>query len=64
MELNINSPAYFTKHSYNDFVSKYKNGMTLMEIVAEGKISRRTAYRYKAYYEELKKMQEENVLYE
>ncbi len=50
--------------SYNDFVSKYKNGMTLMEIVAEGKISRRTAYRYKAYYEELKKMQEENVLYE
>lgn len=44
--------------SYNDFVSKYKNGMTLMEIVAEGKISRRTAYRYKAYYEELKKMQE------
>jgi len=39
--------------SYNDFAIKYKGGMTLMEIVAEGEISRRTAYRYKAYYEEL-----------
>jgi predicted DNA-binding transcriptional regulator YafY len=29
--------------------------MAIMEIVAEGKISRRTAYRYKAYYDELKK---------
>lgn len=27
--------------------------MTIMEIVAEGKISRRTAYRYKAYYDAL-----------
>ena len=44
--------------SYNDFASKYENGMTLMEIVAEGKISRRTAYRYKTYYEELKGEQE------
>lgn len=44
--------------AYNDFVIKYEGGMAIMEIVAEGDISRRTAYRYKAYYEELKKMQE------
>ncbi len=44
--------------SYNDFVIQYEGGMTIMEIVNQGAISRRTAYRYKAYYEELKKMQE------
>jgi hypoxanthine phosphoribosyltransferase len=44
--------------AYNDFVVKYEGGMAIMEIVAEGDISRRTAYRYKAYYDELKKMQE------
>lgn len=43
------------KKSYNDFVVKYENGMTLVEIVSEGNISRRTAYRYKAYYDELMK---------
>ena len=43
--------------SYNDFVIQYEGGMTIMEIVNQGAISRRTAYRYKAYYEELKKMQ-------
>jgi ACT domain-containing protein len=44
--------------AYNDFVVKYEGGMAIMEIVAEGDISRRTAYRYKAYYDELKKMQD------
>ena len=39
--------------SYNDFAIKYKNGMSIMEIVAEGRISRRTAYRYKKYYDEM-----------
>ena len=39
--------------SYNDFVIKFESGMTIMEIVAEGRISRRTAYRYLAYYKEL-----------
>ena len=43
--------------SYNDFVIQYEGGMTIMEIVNQGAISRRTAYRYKAYYEELDKMQ-------
>ena len=36
--------------SYNDFIAKYESGMSLMEIVADGEISRRTAYRYLAYY--------------
>lgn len=39
--------------SYNAFVTKYEEGMTIMEIVNQGKISRRTAYRYKAYYDEV-----------
>ena len=36
--------------SYNDFAVKYDNGMTIMEIVSEGNISRRTAYRYLKYF--------------
>ena len=40
--------------SYNDFVVKYEGGMSIMEIVNLGEISRRTAYRYKAYYDELR----------
>lgn len=41
--------------SYHDFAEKFESGMKIMEIVNEGAISRRTAYRYKAYYDELKK---------
>ena len=41
--------------SYNDFAVKYEDGMTIMEIVNQGDISRRTAYRYKAYYDAMKK---------
>ncbi len=54
-------PAGRKKHdeawmaSYNDFVVKYERGMTIMEIVNQGEISRRTAYRYKAYYDEMMK---------
>ncbi len=57
-------PAGRPKHdaawmdSYHDFVLKFEDGMTIMEIVDEGRISRRTAYRYKAYYEELKKLRD------
>jgi len=39
--------------SYNDFAAKYEDGMSIMEIVNQGEISRRTAYRYKAYYDAL-----------
>ena len=53
------TPAGRRKHdeiwmaSYQDFAVKYESGMTIMELVNEGSISRRTAYRYKAYYDEL-----------
>ena len=46
--------------AYNDFIIKYEDGMTLTEIVAEGNVSRRTAYRYLAYYKELQKMTEDS----
>ncbi|MBP5471518.1 MAG: helix-turn-helix domain-containing protein [Lachnospiraceae bacterium] len=44
--------------SYNDFSIKYDNGMTIAEIVSEGNISRRTAYRYLKYYRSVKEMHE------
>ena len=39
--------------AYNDFVMKYESGRTIMEMVSNGEISRRTAYRYLAYYREM-----------
>lgn len=39
--------------SYNEFATKFESGMSIMEIVASSDFSRRTAYRYKAYYDEL-----------
>lgn len=47
--------------AYNDFIVKYKGGMKIMEIVAEGDVSRRTAYRYLAYYKEQQKKAEEST---
>lgn len=41
---------------YHKFESKYREGMSISEIVEQGEISRRTAYRYKAYYDEIQKM--------
>lgn len=41
--------------SYQDFIIKYEGGMTIMEIVKEGEISRRTAYRYLEYYKSFQK---------
>ena len=61
------TPAGRRKHdetwmaSYNDFVVKYESGMTIMEIVNQGEISRRTAYRYKASLVQLG-LDEENRL--
>lgn len=46
--------------AYNDFAQKYECGMRIMEIVAESEISRRTAYRYKAYYEKLHELGDEH----
>lgn len=48
--------------AYNDFVVKYESGMKIMEIVENSDMSRRTAYRYKAYYDEVKKKEEQNIL--
>ncbi len=44
--------------AYNDFVVKYESGMKIMEIVENSDMSRRAAYRYKAYYDEVKKKEE------
>ena len=44
--------------AYNEFVIKYESGMTLMEIVSECDISRRTAYRYLSYYRKLQNNRE------
>ena len=46
-------------NSYKDFAAKYESGMKIMEIVEEGGMSRRTAYRYLSYYNELKKRRTE-----
>jgi hypothetical protein len=40
---------------YNDFVICHEKGMDLAEIAKRNGISERSAYRYKAFYEEMKK---------
>lgn len=40
---------------YNDFVACYEDGMTMVEIAKRNHVSERTMYRYKAYYDEMKK---------
>ena len=40
---------------YNDFVAGYESGMTMVEIAKRNNISERSVYRYKVYYDELKK---------
>lgn len=40
---------------YNDFVIGYENGMTMVEIAKRNNVSERTIYRYKAYYDKIKK---------
>lgn len=47
------------QESYHDFVIMYEGGSTIMEIVNKSDFSRRTAYRYKAYYDALVKNQQE-----
>ena len=43
---------------YNDFVVGYENGMTMVEIAKRNHVSERTIYRYKAYYDKMKKVEE------
>ena len=48
---------------YNDFVIGYENGMTMVEIAKRNDVSERTIYRYKAYYDKMKK-DEEQIAYD
>ena len=43
---------------YNDFVVGYESGMTMVEIAKRNNVSVRTIYRYKAYYDKMKKKEE------
>ena len=43
---------------YNDFVVGYESGMTMVEIAKRNNVSERTIYRYKAYYDKMKKKEE------
>ena len=42
---------------YNDFVDCYENGMTMIEIARRNNVSERTIYRYKAYYDKMRKVE-------
>lgn len=43
---------------YNDFVISYESGMTMVEIAKRNNVSERTIYRYKAYYDKMKTVDE------
>ena len=43
---------------YNDFVAGYESGMTMVEIAKRNNVSERTMYRYKAYYDKMKEVEE------
>lgn len=43
---------------YNDFVTCYEQGMTMVEIAKRNNISERSIYRYKAYYDMMKETAE------
>ena len=43
---------------YNDFVSGYESGMTMVEIAKRNNVSERTIYRYKTYYDKMKEKEE------
>lgn len=42
---------------YKDFVDCYENGMTMIEIARRNNVSERTIYRYKAYYDKMRKVE-------
>ena len=43
---------------YNDFVVGYESGMTMVEIAKRNNVSERTIYRYKAYYDKMKEVED------
>ena len=42
---------------YNYYVDCYENGMTMIEIARRNNVSERTIYRYKAYYDKMRKVE-------
>lgn len=42
---------------YNDFVAGYESGVTMIEIARRNNVSERTIYRYKAYYDKMRKVE-------
>ena len=42
---------------YDDFVAGYESGMTMIEIAKRNNVSERTIYRYKAYYDKMRKVE-------
>ena len=42
---------------YDDFVAGYESGMTMIEIARRNNVSERTIYRYKAYYDKMRKVE-------
>ena len=47
---------------YNDFVAGYESGMTMVEIAKRNNVSERTIYRYKAYYDQMKTVDEKKMI--
>lgn len=43
---------------YNDFVVGYESGMTMVEIAKRNNVSERTIYRYKAYYDKMREVED------
>ena len=43
---------------YNDFVVGYESGMTMVELAKRNNDSERTIYRYKAYYDQVRKVED------
>ena len=43
---------------YNDFVLCYESGMTMVEIAKRNNVSERTIYRYKAYYDKMREVED------
>ena len=42
---------------YNNFVAGYESGMTMIEIARRNNVRERTFYRYKAYYDKMRKVE-------
>ena len=42
---------------YKDFVAGCESGMTMIEIARRNNVSERTIYRYKAYYDKMRKVE-------